>query len=133
MKTRIATILASCAAGLMMSFTASAQTQMRLAVETTSGDPTHVMLSTFRDALSKSAGDAVTFTFNDGGSLGDETALAELIRAGAVEVIPMGSDGVASLDTHFSIFDTPFLFASKDDARKALDGEFGESARGRAG
>ncbi|UHD46014.1 TRAP transporter substrate-binding protein [Aureimonas altamirensis] len=126
MKTLIATILASCTAGLMMSSAASAQTQMRLAVETTSGDPTHVMLSTFRDALSESAGDAVTFTFNDGGSLGDETALAELIRAGAVEVIPMGSDGVASLDTHFSIFDTPFLFSSKDDARKALDGEFGD-------
>ena len=53
------------------------------------------MLSTFRDALSKSAGDAVTFTFNDGGSLGDETALAELIRAGAVEVIPMARSLVA--------------------------------------
>lgn len=120
-------ILASVAIGLMMGTAALAQTPMRLAVETTSGDPTHVMLSTFRDELTKSAGDAVSITFNDGGSLGDEHALGELIRAGAVDVIPMGSDGVSSLDKHFSIFDTPFLFASKDNARKALDGEFGDA------
>lgn len=114
-------------AALLTTTAALADTRMRLAVETTSGDPTHVMLTTFRDALAESAGDAVSFTFNDGGSLGDENALAEQIRAGAVDVIPMGSDGVAALDVHFSIFDTPFLFASKEQARTALDGEFGQT------
>ncbi|MCJ8141037.1 TRAP transporter substrate-binding protein [Falsirhodobacter halotolerans] len=113
-------------ATLFMTAAAVADTRMRLAVETTSGDPTHVMLSTFRDRLQASAGDAVAIQFNDGGSLGDENALAELIRAGAVDVIPMGSDGVAALDSHFSVFDTPFLFASKEQARAALDGEFGQ-------
>ncbi|WP_062228496.1 TRAP transporter substrate-binding protein [Aureimonas frigidaquae] len=126
MHRRTTKIMAAMAASLMMGSAAIAQTQLRLAVETTSGDPTHLMLSTFRDTLKESAGDGVTFTFNDGGSLGDENALAELIRAGAVDVIPMGSDGVAALDKHFSIFDTPFLFASKDEARSALDGKFGD-------
>lgn len=125
MKT-IAGMAGMTAVAMFVATMAPAQTNMRLAVETTSGDPTHVMLSTFRDTLAESAGDAVTFTFNDGGSLGDENALAELIRAGAVDVIPMGSDGVAALDSHFSIFDTPFLFSSKEQARAALDGEFGE-------
>lgn len=105
---------------------AEAQTQMRLAVETTAGDPTHVMLSAFRDALTESAGDEVAIEFYEGGALGDENTLNELIRAGAVEVIPMGTDGVAALDPKFSIFDAPFLFASKADAREALDGELGD-------
>ncbi|MBU2336388.1 MAG: TRAP transporter substrate-binding protein [Alphaproteobacteria bacterium] len=105
---------------------AAAQTKMRLAVETTSGDPTNVMLVAFRDELAKTAGDAFSIEFSDGGSLGDENALAELIRAGVVEVIPMGSDGVAALDPKFSIFDTPFLFSGKEQARAALDGELGQ-------
>lgn len=125
MKTKIAS--AAMMAVLFTTTAVLAETRMRLAVETTSGDPTHVMLTTFRDALEASAGDEVAITFNDGGSLGDENALAEQIRAGVVDVIPMGSDGVAALDTHFSIFDTPFLFASKEQARAALDGEFGRT------
>lgn len=105
---------------------AAAQTKMRLAVETTSGDPTNVMLATFRDELKKTTGDAFAIEFFDGGSLGDENALAELIRAGAVEVIPLGSDGVAALDSKFSVFDTPFLFSGKEQARAMLDGELGQ-------
>ncbi len=105
---------------------AVAQTKMRLAVETTSGDPTNVMLAAFRDELKKTTGDAFSVEFFDGGSLGDENALAELIRAGAVEVIPLGSDGVAALDNKFSIFDTPFLFSDKEQARTMLDGELGQ-------
>jgi len=105
---------------------AAAQTKMRLAVETTSGDPTNVMLAAFRDELKNTTGDAFAVEFFDGGSLGDENALAELIRAGAVEVIPLGSDGVAALDSKFSIFDTPFLFSGKEQARSMLDGELGQ-------
>lgn len=118
--------LALALAALAMSTSiAGAEVTLRLAVETTPGDPTHVMLSAFRDNLQATAGDEVKIEFYDGGSLGDENTLNELIRAGAVEVIPMGTDGVAALDTKFSIFDAPFLFASKDVARAALDGELG--------
>lgn len=123
---KIVTSVVGAAIALAMASAATAQTHMRLAVETTSGDPTHVMLSTFREALEASAGDQVSTTFNDGGSLGDENALAEMVRVGAVDVIPMGSDGVSALDSHFSVFDTPFLFSGKDQARAALDGELGE-------
>ncbi|MCO4319523.1 TRAP transporter substrate-binding protein [Phyllobacterium sp. 21LDTY02-6] len=114
------------AASVLSADLAAAQTKMRLAVETTSGDPTNVMLAAFRDELKNTTGDAFAIEFADGGSLGDENALAELIRAGAVEVIPLGSDGVAALDAKFSIFDTPFLFSGKEQARAMLDGELGQ-------
>jgi tripartite ATP-independent transporter DctP family solute receptor len=114
------------AVGLSLTVPAAfAQTQMRLAVETTGRDPTNVMLSTFRDELKKSAGDEVAIDYFEGGALGDENALAELIRAGQVEVISMGSDIVA-LDSKFAIFDMPFLLKDKATARAALDGELGE-------
>ena len=112
-------------AGILSAGTAMAQTQMRLAVETTGGDPTNVMLSAFRDELKKTAGDSVAIEFFDGGALGDEFALSELLRAGQVEVIPLGSDGIVALDSKFSIFDTPFLFSGKEQARTALDGKLG--------
>lgn len=116
----------SLAAGVLAADLAAAQTKMRLAVETTSGDPTNVMLAAFRDELKNTTGDAFSIEFSDGGSLGDENALAEFVRAGVVEVIPLGSDGVAALDSKFSIFDTPFLFSGKEQARAMLDGELGQ-------
>jgi tripartite ATP-independent transporter DctP family solute receptor len=104
---------------------AFAQAKMRMAVETNKGDPLNIMLVGFRDDLAKSAGSAVAIEFFEGGTLGDETALMELIRAGEVQVVPMGSD-VVTLDKSFSVLDTPFLFADKAKARAAFDGEFGK-------
>jgi tripartite ATP-independent transporter DctP family solute receptor len=114
------------AVGLSLTIpTAFAQTQMRLAVETTGRDPTSVMLSTFRDELQKSASQDVAIDYFEGGALGEENALAELIRAGQVEVVSMGSDIVA-LDSKFAVFDMPFLLKDKATARAAMDGELGE-------
>lgn len=104
---------------------AMAQTKLRLAVETTGRDPTNVMLGTFRDELKAMAGDEVEIEYFEGGALGDEGALAELIRAGQVEVVSMGSD-IVSLDSRFAVFDMPFMFSDKASARAAMDGELGE-------
>lgn len=104
---------------------ASAQTKLRLAVETTGRDPTNVMLGTFRDELKALAGDDVAMDYFEGGALGDEGALAELIRAGQVEIVSMGSD-IVSLDSKFAVFDMPFMFPDKTKARAAMDGELGE-------
>ncbi|WP_157384481.1 TRAP transporter substrate-binding protein [Nitratireductor soli] len=104
---------------------ASAQTNLRLAVETTPGDPLNVMLAHFRDALAESAGDEVTLEFFEGGALGDESALTELLRAGQAQVVPLGSD-IVQLDDKFAVFDAPFLFPTKEAARQALDGELGD-------
>lgn len=114
-------------AAALAAMPAGAETvHFRMAVETTPGDPTNLMLAAFRDELQASAGSSVTIDFYDGGSLGDENALAEMIRAGVVDVIPLGTDGVVAMDKGFALFDTPFLFADKASARAALDGKLGE-------
>lgn len=99
--------------------------KLRLAVETTPGDPLNIMLDTFRDALQTSAEEEVELEFFEGGALGSESDLVQLLRAEQIHVLPMGSD-VVELDSNFAIFDMPFLFADKQTARDALDGELGE-------
>lgn len=115
------------AVGLTMLATgAQAETNLRLAVETTPGDPTNIMLAAFRDELKAIAGDAVTIEFFDGGAIGDENALPELLRVNEVQVVPLGSDAIVQLDSKFALFDAPFLFKDKATARNALDGELGD-------
>jgi tripartite ATP-independent transporter DctP family solute receptor len=103
---------------------ALAQTKLRFAVETTPGDPTNIMLATTRDELKKTAPE-IEVEFFDGGALGDENALTELIRAGEAHVVPLGTDGVVALDPHYAVTESLFLFPDKATARAAYDGKFG--------
>jgi tripartite ATP-independent transporter DctP family solute receptor len=119
-------IVAAAAVALgMFTGLASAQTALRVAVETSPGDPLNLMLTTFKDELKANAEADFTIDFFEGGALGDESALMELLRVDQVQVVPLGSD-IVQLDQHFAVFDAPFLFADKNAARTALDGELGE-------
>ena len=97
---------------------------LKLSVETPQGDPLNVMLRAFAESLGNRVGDQVSIEIFDGGVLGDEIAQMELVRAGEVDVVPMGSD-VVEIDKHFAIFDLPFLFPDAATAHSALDGELG--------
>ena len=97
---------------------------LKLSVETPQGDPLNVMLRAFAESLGNRVGDQVSIEIFDGGVLGDEIAQMELVRAGEVDVVPMGSD-VVEIDKHFAIFDLPFLFPDAATAHSTLDGELG--------
>jgi len=104
---------------------ATAETvKLRLSVETPQGDALNTMLRTFADVLKARLGDGVEIELYEGGVLGDEIAQMELVRAGEVDVVPMGSD-VVEIDSKFSVFDMPFLFADRGTAQRALDGGMG--------
>jgi tripartite ATP-independent transporter DctP family solute receptor len=109
---------------------------LRLSVETPQGDPLNTMLRTFAEVLEARVGDGVSIELFDGGALGDEIAQMELVRAGEVDVVPMGSD-VVEIDNKFAVFDMPFLFADRVTAQKSLDGGLGrlltDSLRGTTG
>lgn len=123
-------------AGAVSASGAFAQTPLRLSVETPQGEPLNYMLRAFADALEADSPGMFAVEIFDGGVLGDEIAQMELIRAGQVDVVPMGSD-VVEIDNRFAVFDAPFLFPDAGTARAALDGELkdslGESLRERTG
>lgn len=104
-----------------------AETKLTMAVETPPGDPLNLMLTVFKDDLLASEG--FNIEFFESGAMGNETALTELLRAGQLDVVPLGSD-IVELDSKFAIFDLPFLFDDKETARTLLDGELGDMLAG---
>ena len=99
--------------------------QLRLSVESTPGASTQFMLAAFRDSLGEVFGDEVEVEFFDSGVLGDEIVHMEQVRAGQIDVIPIGSDAV-QLDSKWAVFDMPFLFADRETVSAILDGEIGD-------
>jgi TRAP-type transport system periplasmic protein len=104
---------------------AAADLNLRMSVESAPGAATQVMLAAFRDALQEELGDAVAIEYFDGGTLGDEIVHMEMVRAGQLDVIPIGSDAV-QLDAKWAVFDMPFLIPDRDTASRLLDGEIGQ-------
>ncbi len=98
--------------------------KLRLSVESTPGASTQHMLASFRDALKAELGDQVAIEYFDSGTLGDEIVHMQQVRTGQLDVIPIGSDAV-QLDSKWAVFDIPFLFGSREDAAKVLDGDIG--------
>jgi tripartite ATP-independent transporter DctP family solute receptor len=98
--------------------------KLRLSVESTPGASTQHMLASFRDALKAEMGDDVAIEFFDSGTLGDEIVHMQQVRTGQLDVIPIGSDAV-QLDSKFAVFDIPFLFGSREQVSKVLDGPIG--------
>lgn len=118
-------LLAVLFATFMLSGGASAEVlKLRLSVESTPGAATQHMLASFRDALKEELGDQVAIEFFDSGTLGDEIVHMQQVRTGQLDVIPIGSDAV-QLDSKWAVFDIPFLFGSREDASKVLDGDIG--------
>lgn len=109
---------------------------VKVAVETNEGDPLANFLIYFADNLEQKLGDRVTVERFLGGTLGDEAALMEQVRAGQVDVIPIGSD-IVQLDPKFGVFDLAFLYPDRETVTGILDGplgqQLGESLRAKAG
>lgn len=103
----------------------SGATTLTLAVETSAGDPLADMLLAFADEVQKELGDSVSVTVQSGGAIGDEEAVLQGLRAGAIDVAAV-SGSVANLDPTFGIMDMPFLFTDRDTVSGFLDGPFGD-------
>ena len=121
------TLIAGAAAAVLLG-AAGVQAEalkLRLSVESTPGASTQFMLASFRDALVEVFGDDVEVEFFDSAVLGDEIVHMEQVRAGQIDVIPIGSDAV-QLDNKWAVFDMPFLFADRETVSAILDGEIGD-------
>lgn len=103
----------------------SGATTLTLAVETSAGDPLADMLLAFADEVQKELGDSVSVTVQSGGAIGDEEAVLQGLRAGAIDIAAV-SGSVANLDPTFGIMDMPFLFTDRDTVSGFLDGPFGD-------
>lgn len=99
--------------------------QLVLAVETSAGDPLADMLLAFAEEVENELGDSVAVTVQSGGAIGDEEAVLQGLRAGAIDIAAV-SGSVANLDPTFTIMDMPFLFTDRDTVAGFLDGPYGD-------
>lgn len=104
---------------------AGGPTKLMLAVETSAGDPLADMLLAFADEVNNELGDSVELTVQTGGAIGDEEAVLQGLRAGAIDVAAV-SGSVANLDPNFSVMDLPFVFTDRDTVAQFLDGPYGD-------
>lgn len=103
----------------------SGATELTLAVETSAGDPLADMLLAFAEEVEHDLGDSVSLTVQTGGAIGDEEAVLQNLRAGAIDIAAV-SGSVANLDPTFSIMDMPFVFTDRDKVVEFLDGPYGD-------
>jgi tripartite ATP-independent transporter DctP family solute receptor len=103
----------------------SGATELILAVETSAGDPLADMLLAFADEVENELGDSVKLTVQTGGAIGDEEAVLQGLRAGAIDVAAV-SGSVANLDPMFGIMDMPFVFTDRNTVVEFLDGPYGD-------
>ena len=115
-------VLAACSGGGESN---SGATKLTLAVETSAGDPLADMLLAFADEVNSELGDSVEVTVQSGGAIGDEEAVLQGLRAGAIDIAAV-SGSVANLDPTFTIMDMPFLFTDRDTVTQFLDGDYGD-------
>lgn len=83
------------------------------------------MLLAFADEVENGLGDSVELNVQTGGAIGDEEAVLQGLRAGAVDVAAV-SGSVANIDPMFNIMEMPFLFTDRQTAAEFLDGDFGD-------
>ncbi|GAA2566681.1 TRAP transporter substrate-binding protein [Mycolicibacterium diernhoferi] len=100
-------------------------TSLMFAVETSAGDPLADMLLAFAEEVENELGDSVDITVQTGGAIGDEEAVLQGLRAGAIDVAAV-SGSVANLDPTFTIMDMPFLFTDRETVAEFLDGPYGD-------
>jgi tripartite ATP-independent transporter DctP family solute receptor len=110
---------------LCISGSAPAQETFRFSADTAPGVAGTEMLRIMRDELEAELGGAIAIEYFDNAQLGDEFVHMEQVRAGAIDVIPLGSDAV-QLDPKWAIFDVPFLFSDLEQVHELIDGPIGE-------
>jgi tripartite ATP-independent transporter DctP family solute receptor len=74
-------------------------------------------------------GGAVQIEVFPNNQLGDDTHMLSEIRAGAIQMMPIGDSDLAVLVPHASITNVGFAFKDSETAYRAVDGELGKMVR----
>jgi C4-dicarboxylate-binding protein DctP len=92
--------------------------------------PSHIMFTEgFKPYVEEKSNGRIQVEVYANSSLGGERQTYEACQLGTIEVSYGTTAVLANFDPKFKIFDLPFLFDDVETARKALDGELGDSVK----
>ncbi|MFK2826448.1 DctP family TRAP transporter solute-binding subunit [Bacillus sp. B190/17] len=87
----------------------------------------HLALLDFKEKLAeKSDGKIDLKIFPNGQLYGSDREAVEATQLGNVDMTMVATPTMASFEPAFMVFDLPFIFPTRDEAHKALDGQLGE-------
>ena len=89
-------------------------------------DAFHLCALKFKEVVEAETGGEITVTIFPNAKLGDERALLENMKMGAVDAGIITSGPIINFLPEFGIFDLPFLFRSPEHAYAVLDGPIGQ-------
>lgn len=77
----------------------------------------------FADLLNERSGGKITLTVHSGGTLGSAKETLEGVQMGSIDFIVESSASLSNFTDAMSVFDLPYLFKDREEARKGLSGD----------
>ena len=115
------------AAALLAAATAASAQTLRFAHPVPESDPQHTMAQFFADELEARTDGALTVQIFPNGQLGNDAQMIDGVRSGIIDISLVGLNNLTGLMPDAGAFELPFMFPSRDDAYRVLDGAPGEA------
>jgi tripartite ATP-independent transporter DctP family solute receptor len=122
-----AAALAFVAFAFLNSDGARAETILRAAHTAATNEPYQVGLEKFKAEVEKATNGSVKVEIFPNGQLGDEGSVLKSIQAGSIGMATVANATLSDFTPELHLFNLPFLFETRDQAYKVLDGKIGQS------
>ncbi|RXF76423.1 TRAP transporter substrate-binding protein [Nitratidesulfovibrio sp. SRB-5] len=122
-------LMLACLAAILPGWprTASAATELTLAVVTTPGSAQHVCAERFRQLLEERSHGAYRVVVHHSGTLGTETEILQQLQLGGVQLAIITLGVLDPFVPEVKVLDYPFLFRDAAEADRVLDGAAGRA------
>jgi tripartite ATP-independent transporter DctP family solute receptor len=107
--------------------TDSSTVELKLTHAVPEDHASHLALLDFKEKLAEQSEGRINLQLFPNGQLyGSDREAVEAVQLGNIDMTMVATPTMASFEPAFMVFDLPFLFSSRDEAHKALDGQLGE-------
>ncbi|SET02599.1 DctP family TRAP transporter solute-binding subunit [Thorsellia anophelis] len=112
-------------ASLMIVMTASAETVIKLAHAAPETDLQQNLSLFFKKEVESRSNGSLKVNIYPQGQLGNDKQMIDGARSGIIDISMVGLNNYSGFLPEATVFELPFMFTSREDAYKALDGEAG--------
>ncbi len=90
------------------------------------GHPYHIAAIHFKEEVEKKTNGRVIVDIQPNGNLGDEREMTESLQLGTIDITVAVAATLSGFNQELDVFNFPYLFESREEAFKVLDGETGK-------
>ena len=90
------------------------------------GHPYHIAALQFKKEVEKKTDHRVIVDVQPNGNLGDEREMTEGLQLGTIDITVAVAATLSGFDSDLDVFNFPYLFDSREEAFKVLDGKTGQ-------